>query len=138
MKHKRKTAKRDTSLSYGVLIGAGVSLLVVLAATALLTTLIMGQKVDLTAMQYFAPMVLLLSFFAGAFTAACIVREGKLLAGICAPGSIFFVLTATAILFFEISLRGFLFGFLALVLGCGAAIILCMSTKRKRKYSRKF
>lgn len=137
MKVKKRTSKRETSLSNSILFGAGASAAIIIAATALITTLITERTVELSVIKYIYPVVLFVAGFVASLISGHLAQEGKLLASLGSPAVVLFILIAVTILFFEASFQRVLLGFLALIIGCGTAIILNLRPQKKRKYPRR-
>lgn len=120
-----------------VVIGTGVSTVMMLALSGCFAGLISGELVELSWVNYAAVLILIVASFLGA--AAALGLSGGIGDGMMAGAGFLLVLFAINAVLFECELGGLLPALLAVAGGCGAAVLLLGGQGRKpRRHRRKY
>lgn len=133
----RKVTGRAKAMPVGLAMGLGGSLTCTILMSAVLATLINKEAIPLEAAGYGSVVTLLLSAALGAWISAAAVKR-QWLAMCLSTAALYYVsLLCLTALFFGGQFEGM--GVTALMVLCGAAIVILLGLKGERgvKYSRK-
>lgn len=135
---KIKQSSAGLSMSNACLLGAGISVTLLLLLALIMSLLISNEYVDISMSVYLAGIAQFIATLIGCIIVGKLMKEGTVLACIIVAGACIFVQFAAAILFFGGISGRFVPGMLANLAGCGSAILLCISNinrsfRKKRK-----
>ena len=135
----KKVTGKAMSMPVGLAIGLAASLALTLAAAAIAANLILGQKIQETAIGYGAIIILLLASSIGAGLAAMLVKRRWMVVCLGAGGLYYLTLIGITALFFGGQYQGMGVTALAVLGGCGAVGLLGLrgersGAKRRKKY----
>lgn len=135
----RKVKGKALSMPVGLVLGLGVSLVVTLVGSGVITYLVLGEKMGENVIGYGAMVTVLLSAALGALTAVGRIKRRRLLTCLACGGCYFGALLSMTALFFGGQYQGM--GVTALLVLGGAGSVALLSLKgegqgrgRKKKY----
>ncbi len=138
MSSKRK-AKNERSFAAGVSIGTLVSLMLSVFLAMIIAALILNERIGERAIEYIAPIIMLLSTLTGCIIAGQLIDE-KLAVASGVTGIIYLlILVGVGILFFDGGFHNLWTSILSIAIGCVISCAICIRgkgsrTKRKRPY----
>lgn len=136
MKRMKKSKLRQAGLSTSILIGFAATALILLLGSIGLTAMILKGVMDVGAINYSAPIVLLLGTFLGGYISGKLVENDKLIACGGVAGAILFILLTITILFFGGKFQNVIVNVTAILLGSAGGFTLNLR-KPKTKYHRR-
>ena len=138
MSSKRKV-KKERSLSGGIFIGTGVSLIISVVLSMIAAALIVNERVSENGIGYITPIISLIATMAGCIIAARFVGQ-KLAIISGATGIIYLIiLIGIGIMFFDGGFHNMWTSILSIGVGCAVSCAICIRGKgsgkrRKRSY----
>ena len=138
MVSERKLTGRATSISAGVALGAGVSIVTTIIICAVCAHLITKEIIGQTHMGYCVILAMLTATILGGMTASGKVKRRKPIICLLSGGSYFTVLIAITALFFGGRYRGMGITFLVILIGsCASALIVVRRKNTAPMWKRK-
>lgn len=133
----RKVTGKAMSMPLGMSIGLAVCMALTMAATAVISNLVLSEKLGEGAVGYCAIVTLLLSSAAGAWLAAVLVKRRWMIVCVGVGFSYFLTLLAITALFFGGQYQGVAVTALVIFGGCGAVGLLGLKSGREGIKRRK-
>ena len=129
--------KKWTGIPISAGIGTLISLAVTLAGSAIVSSLIMGQKIGEGSMVACSMLIKLLAAIIGSWCAVAISKQQRLQVALLSSAGYYLVLLATTALFFGGQYTGLGISALIVFAGCGLVILISGKKSGKRKWSKK-
>ena len=129
--------KKWTCIPISAGIGTLISLAVTLAGSAMVSSLILGEKMGEGSIVVGTVVIRLLAAIVGACCAVAISKQHRLQVALLAGAGYYLVLLATTALFFGGQYQGIGISALIVFAGCGLVILISGKKSGKRKWSNK-
>ena len=133
----KKVTGKAASFPVGLAVGLAVSMGITLMSAALLTHLVLSEKMSENAIGYGAMVILLIAAAVGAWIAAVLVKHRWMVVCLGAGGSYFLTLLAITALFFGGQYQGVGVTALLILGGSGGVGLLGLRQGKKVSFKRK-
>lgn len=132
----RKVTGTASSVPAGLALGALVSLTVTVVGSVLTANLVLKELIAESNIGYCSMIILLVSSFLSAWTAAARIKHRRLYVSILAGVVYYGILLGITALFFGGQYQGMGVTALVVIAGCGAAALMGGNRERKREKQR--
>lgn len=129
--------KKWTGLPIGAGIGTLISMLMTLAGSAIISWLIVSEKVGEGSVSVAAMMIQLLAATIGSWCAVAISKQQRLQTALITGVGYYLVLLATTAMFFGGQYKGMGITALIVFAGCGLVALISGKTSSKKRWSKK-